>query len=147
LNILIINGPNINLIGKRETRIYGKLSYNEIMHECEKFSIDRGIRLDAFQSNSEGELVDRIQRVDFDFLIGNFGALTHYGYSIRDAILAVNKPFIEVHVSNIFKREDWRRQSVLSDISIGVITGFGWYSYILALQYICEVKANAYGKN
>jgi 3-dehydroquinate dehydratase-2 len=143
LKILIINGPNINLIGKREVEVYGEISYNEIMNKCTKFAKEKGILLDTFQSNSEGDLVDRIQKSNFDFLIGNFGALTHYGYSIRDAILSVDKPFVEVHLSNIFKREEWRKKSVLSDISIGVITGFGWYSYILALQYICEVKTNA----
>ncbi len=143
MKVLIINGPNINLIGKREIEIYGQISYDEIMNRCKKFAKDKGVLLDTFQSNSEGELVDRIQRSDFGFLIGNFGALTHYSYSIRDAILSVNKPFIEVHLSNIFKREEWRTRSILSDISIGVITGFGWYSYILALQYICEVKINA----
>ena len=140
MRVLIINGPNINLIGKREKKIYGFYTYDFIMDKCKEFAKEKGIQLDTFQSNGEGEIIDRIQEDDFDYIIGNFGAFTHYSYAIRDALLAVEKPFVEVHLSNVFSREEWRRKSVISDIAIGVITGFGYYSYILALQYIYEVK-------
>jgi 3-dehydroquinate dehydratase-2 len=143
LRVLIINGPNVNLIGEREKNIYGAQSYEYFMSECQNYCRENNIDLEIFHSNHEGDLVDRIQRSDFDYLIGNFGAFTHYSYSIRDAILSANKPFIEVHVSNIFSREEWRKNSVLSDIALGVITGFKGYSYILALKYLKEVKGNA----
>ncbi len=147
MRVLIINGPNINLIGKREKQIYGSKSYENVMEECYRYSKEKGISLDIFQSNHEGALIDRIQMNDFDFIIANFGAFTHYSYAIRDAVLAVNKPLIEVHISNIFSRETWRCRSVFSDIAVGVISGFGRYSYLLALKYLNEVDCEKIGND
>ena len=134
MKFLILNGPNINLLGKRETDIYGKIDYktlcDRIKNECEKNNID----CEIFQSNSEGEIIDKLQSLkNTDLIIANLGAYTHTSIAIRDCILAINIPVIEVHISNIFKREEFRKKSFISDISIGVISGFGYYSYILAI--------------
>ncbi len=147
MRILIINGPNINLIGEREKEIYGTESYDEMMEKCKAYARENRMGLSIFQSNHEGDLIDRIHNNDFDFLVGNFGAFTHYSYAIRDAILAIKKPFIEVHLSNIFSRDEWRKNSVLSDIAIGVISGFGEHSYLLALKYLNEVRADVPKRN
>ena len=133
--ILFLNGPNLNLIGIREPQHYGNISYEKLIElikvECEKFKITPII----FQSNSEGELIDKIHENRFvDLIIGNLGAYTHTSIAIRDAFLAIDKPLIEVHLSNIYKREKFRQKSLISDISIGVISGFGYYSYILAIH-------------
>ncbi len=135
MKFLFINGPNINLLGKREPNIYGKITYSELVvlieNECKKYNII----CDIFQSNSEGEIIEKIHLShDYNFIIANLGAYTHTSIAIRDALLAVNIPVIEVHISNIFKRESFRHKSFISDISVGVISGFGFYSYILAIQ-------------
>ena len=132
---LFLNGPNINLIGIREPQHYGNIPYEKLVEliktECEKFKITPII----FQSNSEGALIDKIHENKYvDFIIANLGAYTHTSIAIRDAFLAINKPLIEVHLSNIYKREKFRQKSLISDISIGVISGFGYYSYILAIH-------------
>ena len=133
--ILFLNGPNINLIGIREPQHYGNISYIKLIEliktECEKFKITPVI----FQSNSEGTLIDKIHESrNVDFIIANLGAYTHTSIAIRDAFLSINKPLIEVHLSNIFKREEFRQKSLISDICVGVISGFGYYSYILAIH-------------
>ena len=133
--ILFLNGPNINLIGIREPQHYGNISYKKLIEliktECEKFKITPVI----FQSNSEGTLIDKIHESrNVDFIIANLGAYTHTSIAIRDAFLSINKPLIEVHLSNIFKREEFRQKSLISDICVGVISGFGYYSYILAIH-------------
>jgi len=135
VKFLILNGPNINLIGDREPEVYGKVDYNTLIEiikkECNKLNIEYEI----FQSNSEGELIDKIHECkNFDLIIANLGAYTHTSIAIRDAILGVNVPVIEVHLSNIFKREKFRHKSLISDIAVGIITGFGHYSYILAIN-------------
>ena len=126
--ILIINGPNLNLLGKRETDIYGTESFKQV------YSSD--IQLSYFQTNIEGEIVDKIQEVGFDYtgIILNAGGYTHTSVAIRDAIAAVNTPVIEVHLSNIYAREEFRQHSLLSAVSKGVIAGFGMESYVLALD-------------
>lgn len=133
--LLLVNGPNLNLLGKREPDKYGRESLEEIEEELQTMAKQVGISLQSFQSNSEGALVDFIQREGqvSDGMIINAGAYTHTSIAIRDAILAVQIPFVEVHLSNVYRRESFRHHSYLSDIAIGVIAGFGKKSYELAM--------------
>ena len=141
MKALLINGPNINLIGKREKDIYGEFDYKSIMNKCKNEAERLGIELDIIQSNSEGEIVDLIQKADDEYksIIINPGGLTHYSIAVRDAIAAISLPVIEVHISNIYSREKFRQKSVISPVVKGQIAGFGWKSYIIAinaLQYL-----------
>lgn len=142
--VLVINGPNLNLIGQRETGIYGTLAYEEFCEKLRATAVGKDIRLEIYQSNHEGEIVDRIQSAHgkFDVIIINAGAYTHTSVAIRDAFLATNMPFIEVHISNIYKREEFRRKSYLSDIADGIIAGFGTDSYFLALEGVETILAS-----
>jgi len=138
--VIIVNGPNLNLLGKREENIYGATSFDEVYQELKEFSKKNDIELSYFQSNHEGEIVDKIQQSigDIDFIIINPGALTHYSYSIHDALVASKIPAVEVHISNIFKREDWRSKSVISPAAVGVISGLGIEVYKAALRYVSD---------
>ncbi len=138
LKVLVINGPNLNMLGKREPDKYGNLTLNDIEAKLKKNAQDKKIELTCFQSNSEGEIVDFIQKngENADFLIINPGAYTHTSIAIRDAILSVDISTIEVHLTNIYSRESFRRKSFISDIALGVISGFGWYGYVMALDFI-----------
>jgi 3-dehydroquinate dehydratase II len=138
--ILVIHGPNLNLLGTREPQVYGQISLAEINQDLLQRATVAGYELETFQSNHEGALVDCIQQrgVQAALLIINPGAYTHSSIAIRDAILAVGIPAIEVHLSNIHRREPFRRQSYLADIALGQVVGFGSYSYILALQAACH---------
>jgi 3-dehydroquinate dehydratase II len=138
--VCIINGPNLNLLGKREEKIYGDLSFDEVLKDLKNYSGSKDVELSYFQSNIEGEIIDKLHECmgKIDFIIINPGALTHYSYSIYDAIISSRIPSIEVHISNIFSREEWRRKSVISPAVIGVISGLGVESYKLALVYIAE---------
>jgi 3-dehydroquinate dehydratase-2 len=140
-HILVLHGPNLNLLGTREQQIYGAMTLGEINQRLRQESITAGHEVTIFQSNHEGELVDVIQQHGSQAaaLIINPGAYTHTSIAIRDAILAVNIPTIEVHLSNIFCRESFRRQSYLADIAIGQIAGFGPQSYFLAFQATCHL--------
>ena len=134
--ILVLHGPNLNLLGTREADIYGVTTLESINAKLEKLASDLGHELAYHQSNAEHELVDRIQQAkkeNTDFIIINPAAFTHTSVAIRDALLAVEIPFIEVHLSNIKARESFRHESYLADIAIGGIYGFGAYSYELAL--------------
>lgn len=135
MKVLIINGPNINLIGKREPEIYGSINYEKLTETLMKKASELNIELEIFQSNHEGGIIDKIHKAkgNTELIIGNFGAYTHTSIAIRDALMGVNIPFIEVHISNVFERESFRHKSYFSDIAIGIITGFGINSYILAL--------------
>lgn len=135
-DILVIHGPNLNLLGQREPGLYGSDSLQTINAELTELARDQDISLATFQSNHEGEIVDRIHqtlRDGVDFILINPGAFTHTSIAIRDAFLACSKPFIEIHLSNVHARETFRRQSYLSDIAVGVISGLGKDSYLLAL--------------
>ena len=134
--ILVIHGPNLNLLGKRETSIYGKVSLPELNRRLKNEAKKLGVTLGVFQTNSEGEMVSRINSSlgKIDFIIINPAAYTHTSVAVRDALLAVQIPAIEVHISNIFKREVFREKSLISDIVIGVISGLGTESYLLALE-------------
>ena len=134
--ILVLNGPNLNLLGKREPAVYGRQTLEDICGLIEAKAMEKGLACDFYQSNSEGALIDKIHTVldDYDGCIFNAGAYTHYSYALRDAIASVEKPFIEVHMSNVHKREEFRHHSVLSPVCAGVIAGFGADSYLLALD-------------
>jgi 3-dehydroquinate dehydratase-2 len=137
-HILLINGPNLNLLGTREPGIYGSRTLADIEREIAEIAANRGATVAVFQSNHEGALVDRIQaaRSDgTDFVIINAGALTHTSVALRDALAAVALPFIEVHLSNIHKREEFRQRSLLADLAIGSIVGLGADGYRYALEH------------
>ncbi len=134
---LVLHGPNLNLLGSREPEVYGKTTLNDINNDLLNKAKLNNHQLDILQSNAEHELVERIHLArtnNTDFIIINPAAFTHTSVSIRDALSAVEIPFIEVHLSNVHKREDFRKQSYFSDIAQGVISGFGAYSYELALD-------------
>lgn len=134
-NVLVINGPNLNMLGKREPEIYGNETLEDIIDELESLADEYEIRLLNFQSNAEHEIVERIHQAmdNIDFIIINPAAFTHTSVAIRDAISTVKIPFIEVHLSNIHKREPFRQHSYFSDIAEGVIAGLGTMGYQLAL--------------
>ena len=137
--ILVLNGPNLNLLGQREPDLYGHRSLADIMREMQQLATACGLSLSSMQSNSEGQLVDAIQqagRDDVDYIIINPAGYTHTSVVIRDAFLAVKIPFIEVHLSAVHAREPFRQRSYFADIAMGVISGFRGESYLLALQAI-----------
>ena len=140
-NILLINGPNLNLLGSREPEIYGSKSLSDIDKELSIIADQNGYELLSFQSNSESEIVDWIHENanDAEFLVINPGAFTHTSISIRDAILGTDISFIEIHISNIFSREEFRKESYFSDIAEGVISGLGFKGYELALIAAIEM--------
>lgn len=141
-NILLINGPNLNMLGSREPDEYGTTSLADIVGGLEQLALELDVDFDAIQSNSEGEIVDTIQAAaadDVDFILINAGAYTHTSIAIRDAFLAVDIPFIELHVSNIHAREPFRHKSYLADIAVGVIAGFGEQSYTMALDAAANI--------
>ena len=142
MNILVINGPNLNLLGFREPSVYGKNTLNELMNTLEKKVIDLKHNIKIFQSNHEGELIDIIhdQKVWADGILINPAALTHYSYAIRDAIKAVKIPTIEVHISDINKREDFRKKSVISEVCLDCVIGLGEQSYNIALEKLIKVR-------
>lgn len=140
MKILVIHGPNLNLLGTRESDIYGKSTLKQIDDELVATGKEKGAEVVCYQSNHEGELVDQIQQhgAGCDGIVINAGAYTHTSVAIRDALLAVGKPFVEVHISNIFKREEFRHGSYLSDAAVGMITGLGPGSYRLGLLGLIE---------
>ena len=152
--ILLLNGPNLNLLGKREPQLYGPDTLAAIEKHLKTVATGMGHELDAYQSNHEGELIDRIQTAGTDgtaILIFNPGGYTHTSIALRDALLAVGLPFIEVHISNPYRREHFRRHSYFTDIAVGCITGCGALGYELALtaaaRRLVQVPANPQGKN
>ena len=134
-NIIIINGPNLNLLGSREESQYGTVTYEELKDKCADKAKEIGVNLEFFQSNIEGEIVNIIQQSikKYDGIIINAAAFTHTSVAIRDALSIFKKPIIELHISNIYKREDFRQKSLISDISTGGIFGLGTNGYILAI--------------
>lgn len=136
MQILVINGPNLNLLGERQPEIYGATSLVEIEAHMKELGTAAGVQLGFYQSNHEGDLVDAIQKArhDYDGIIINAGAYTHYSLAIHDALASVRLPTMEVHLSNIYAREEIRRHSVLAPATIGGVYGMGEDSYLLALQ-------------
>ena len=139
--ILIINGPNLNLLGNREDDIYGKDSLDKIKSNCEKKGIEKKLEIIFFQSNNEGEIIDKIHELNhkFDGLIINPAAFTHSSIAILDSLRAINKPKIEIHLSNIYAREEYRKKSITSEGVDGLICGFGGNSYLLGIEAICKL--------
>ena len=136
--VLVIHGPNLNLLGQREPEVYGKITLDEINQNLQQIAQAAKIKLSNFQSNAEAALVDRIQLASqdgTDFIIINPAAFTHTSVALRDALAVVAIPFIEVHLSNVFAREAFRKESFFSDLAVGVISGLGATGYELALQY------------
>jgi len=136
-NILVIHGPNLNLLGTREPEVYGADTLSAINQNLNQMAQQNGVNLQTFQSNNEGEIVSCIQQAatnEVDFIIINPAAYTHTSVAIRDAFLATRIPFIETHLSNVYAREEFRMHSYLSDIALGVVSGFGKTSYLLALE-------------
>ena len=139
--ILLINGPNLNMLGRRSPDTYGSKTLPDIESLVYKKAEQLGVRVDCYQSNSEGAIVEFIQ-VNADQaqgIIVNPGALTHYGYSLRDALADSRLPVIEVHLSNIYAREEWRRHSVIAEIAKGQIAGLGWRGYLTALEFLIDL--------
>ena len=143
-NILIINGPNLNLLGEREQSQYGSITFDSLKDICLKKSEDLGIKLDFLQSNIEGEIVSIIQdaRNKHDGIIINAAGFTHTSVSIRDALTIYKKPIIELHISNIYKREEFRHKSLISGVVTGMICGLGSNGYILAINAMHELLKN-----
>jgi 3-dehydroquinate dehydratase-2 len=136
LKFLVLHGPNLNLLGEREPEVYGTTTLAEIDASLTELAKNKGHELSAFQSNAEHELIDQIhaaKKSGVDFILINPGAFTHTSIAIRDAMLGTQLPFIEVHLSNVFAREEFRQHSFLSDIAVAVISGLGAYGYELAL--------------
>jgi len=142
--IIIINGPNINLLGEREQSQYGTINFDQLSDICKKKSTDLDLKLEFMQSNIEGDLVNVIQdsRKKFDGMIINAAAFTHTSVAIRDALEIFKKPIIEVHISNIYKREEFRHKSLISDIVTGGVFGLGTDSYILAIIAMQKILKN-----
>jgi len=134
--VLVVYGPNLNLLGEREPAVYGRETMEEISARLREAAAREGVSLDVFQSNSEGAIIDRLQaaRHEADAVVLNAGALTHYSFALRDAISAIRIPVIEVHMTNIAAREPFRRSSVLAPVCAGVITGLGVNSFLLGLR-------------
>ena len=142
--IIIINGPNLNLLGEREQSQYGSLKFDELKENCFKKTVELKINAEFFQSNIEGEIVNKIQEAKkkFDGIIINAAAFTHTSVAIRDALDIFKKPIIEIHISNIYKREEFRHKSLISDIVTGGIFGLGPEGYILAIISIEKILKN-----
>ena len=142
--ILVINGPNLNLLGTREKEKYGSVSLKDIQNKCENYSNKIGLKIDFKQSNVEGELVNLIQdaRDKYQGIIINAGGYTHTSVAILDALLAVKKPTIELHITNIYKREDFRHKSLISKAADGIICGLGADGYVMALDGIKKIINN-----
>lgn len=144
MKVLVINGPNLNLLGLREPGIYGAETLADVSAKLDKLAPELGLEVEHFQSNSEGDIVTRIQqaRGNTDYVVINAGAYTHTSVAIRDALAGVDIPFVEVHISNVHAREAFRHHSYLSDKAVGVIVGLGTFGYEAALQFIAR-KAKA----
>jgi 3-dehydroquinate dehydratase-2 len=147
-NILVLNGPNLNLLGSREPDIYGPTTLADIERDLRAEATARRIRISFYQSNHEGALVDRIQAArgeGVDFMVINAGALTHTSIALRDALAAVGIPFIEVHLSNVYRREEFRRRSFMADLAVGVVAGLGAAGYRCALRYALDLGPSGAG--
>lgn len=140
MKILIINGPNLNLLGRRDPEQYGSFTYGDLMKLIREYADDQDVETELFQSNHEGRIIDKIhENLDtIDGLVINPGALTHYSLALRDALEVLDIPKVEVHLSNVFKREAFRQKSVVSPVCDGVISGLGANGYLFAIDYIVD---------
>lgn len=144
MKILIINGPNLNMLGIREPEIYGSFSYADLEKELYAYSFEIGTDIEIFQSNSEGDIIEKIQKSlgEMDGILINPAGYTHTSVAIRDAVSSVNLPCVEVHLSNVYKREEFRHKSLIAPVCIGQITGFGKNSYKLGLKALLDFLNN-----
>lgn len=143
MKILVMNGPNINFLGIREKGIYGNEDYEYLLNLLEEYGKTTGNEIEVFQSNHEGDMIDRIQKAyrdETEGIVINPGAFTHYSYAIRDALASVEIPKIEVHISNVYKREEFRHTSVTAPVCMGQIAGLGLEGYILAIEALLNKK-------
>jgi 3-dehydroquinate dehydratase-2 len=138
MRILILNGPNLGTLGRRQPEVYGTLSLDEIAAAAHAHALERGALVEAFQSNHEGALIDRLERLDYDAIICNFGALSHTSYALHDALLSADRPAVEVHISDIASREPWRRISVTAPATRHQVIGQGWRGYLEAIDWLLE---------
>ena len=138
MRILVINGPNLGSLGRRQPEIYGSVTLAEIVDACREHAAQRGASVEAFQSNHEGALIDRLEQLDYDAVVCNFGALTHYSYALHDALLVANRPAVEVHISDIRAREAWRRVSVTAPATRHQVIGRGWRGYLEAIDWLLD---------
>lgn len=147
MQILLVHGPNLNMLGKREPDVYGTVTLDEINARMKRIAEGNGVELRTVQSNSEGALIDAIQEAAnwADGIVINPGAYSHYSYAIRDAIAAVRLPAVEVHLSNIYAREQFRNHSVISAVAIGCIAGLGWRSYSCGLEALIDILRERQG--
>lgn len=141
MKILVLHGPNLNLVGRREPAVYGSQSLEEIQYCLSILAAELGVEISFRQSNHEGVLIDALQAAakEVDAVIFNPGAFTHYSYALRDSVASIDVPVLEVHLSNIYAREDFRRHSVLAPVAVGQISGLGKHSYLLALRALAEL--------
>lgn len=141
MRILLVNGPNLNMLGRRQPEIYGTMTLQDIVDKVTTRAAELAIEIVSFQSNHEGAIVDFLQEngPKADGILINAGALTHYGLTLRDAFEAIQKPFVEVHISNVHAREEFRHHSVLADIAVAQVAGLGWRGYIAALESLAGI--------
>jgi 3-dehydroquinate dehydratase II len=138
MRILLLNGPNLGSLGRRQPEVYGTRTLDEIVESCRAHALERGALLEGFQSNHEGALIDRLERLDYDAVICNFGALSHTSYALHDALLTADRPAVEVHISDIATREPWRRVSVTAPATRHQVIGHGWQGYLEAIDWLLE---------
>jgi len=145
VKILVVNGPNLNNLGKRDESHYGSESFSEVITSIEQFSKELGIEVKFSQSNSEGELISFIQKEasTSNGIVINAGALTHYGLSLKDSLIDAHIPLVEIHISNIHQREEYRRTSVVEPVAIGQVAGFGTSGYLYAMELLVNYLENA----
>jgi 3-dehydroquinate dehydratase-2 len=136
MRILVLNGPNLGTLGRREPEIYGSMTLDEIVAAVREHAEARGASVDHLQSNHEGALIDRLERLDYDAVICNFGALSHTSYALRDALVGCERPAVEVHISDITAREPWRRTSVTAPATRHQVIGHGWRGYLEAVDWL-----------
>jgi len=137
MRVLVLNGPNLNLLGQREPSVYGNTGLDVLVNMLKKYGEELGILVDHVQTNSEGELIDKLHGAigQYEGIILNPGAYTHYSYAILDAVASIDVPVLEVHISNIYAREEFRSRSVIAPVCVGQVSGLGIYGYQLALDY------------
>ena len=136
MRILLLNGPNLGSLGRRQPEVYGSHTLAEIVEASRAHALERGATLDAFQSNHEGALIDRLEQLDYDAVICNFGALSHTSYALHDALLTAVRPAVEVHISDVSAREPWRRTSVTAAATRHQVVGHGWRGYLEAVDWL-----------
>lgn len=140
MRILVLNGPNLGSLGRRQPEVYGSMTLAEIVEAARAHALERGALVEAFQSNHEGALIDRLEQLDYDAVICNFGALSHTSYALHDALLTADRPAVEVHISDIATREPWRRTSVTAPATAHQVIGRGWRGYLEAIDWLLDAR-------